>query len=124
MRRHIAVAPVLRFPHADWTTRNVGVARDHAASVLVQKFAGFCARKVITHDEVHRYSRTLAERIAATDHGRYTVSASMAQRLSRLFIDYLRNGRGTTAVGTWSPRGAAGLSHRCARNRETGRGGH
>jgi bifunctional non-homologous end joining protein LigD len=58
----------------------------------------------ITHDEAHRYSRTIAERIAATNPGRYTVSASMAQRPGRLFIDYLRNGRGTTAAGAWSPR--------------------
>lgn len=53
----------------------------------------------ISHDEAHRYSRTVAERIAATDPSRSTVSASMAQRPSRLFIDYLRNGRGTTAAG-------------------------
>ena len=58
----------------------------------------------ISHDEAHRYSRTIAERIAATDRSRYTVSASMAQRPGRLFIDYLRNGRGTTAIGTYSPR--------------------
>jgi bifunctional non-homologous end joining protein LigD len=58
----------------------------------------------ISHDEAHRYSRMIAERIAAIDRSRYTVSASMAQRPGRLFIDYLRNGRGTTAVGAWSPR--------------------
>jgi bifunctional non-homologous end joining protein LigD len=61
-------------------------------------------RDAISHDEAHRYSRALAERLAATDRGRYTVSASMAQRPGRLFIDYLRNGRGTTAAGAWSPR--------------------
>jgi bifunctional non-homologous end joining protein LigD len=63
----------------------------------------------ISHDEAHRYSRTIAERIAATDRSRYTVSASMAQRPGRLFIDYLRNGRGTTAAGAWSPRARPGF---------------
>jgi bifunctional non-homologous end joining protein LigD len=64
---------------------------------------------LISHDEAHPYSRTIAERIAAIDRSRYTVSASMAQRPGRLFIDYLRNGRGTTAVGAWSPRARPGF---------------
>ena len=63
----------------------------------------------ISHDEAHRYSRTIAERIAATDPRHYTVSASMAQRPGRLFIDYLRNGRGTKAAGAWSPRARPGF---------------
>jgi bifunctional non-homologous end joining protein LigD len=57
-----------------------------------------------THDQSHRYCREIAQRIAAVDRERYTVSASLARRPGRLFIDYLRNGRGTTAVATYSPR--------------------
>ncbi len=63
----------------------------------------------MTHDEAHRYSRSVALRLAATAPDQYTVSAAMAQRSGRLFIDYLRNGRGTTAVGAWSPRARAGF---------------
>jgi bifunctional non-homologous end joining protein LigD len=58
----------------------------------------------MTHDAAHRYCRELAQQIVATDPERYTISASMTKRAGRLFIDYLRNGRGTTAVGTYSPR--------------------
>jgi bifunctional non-homologous end joining protein LigD len=58
----------------------------------------------ITHDEAHAYSKALVERIAGRAPRRYTTSAAMAQRPGRLFLDYLRNGRGTTAVGAWSPR--------------------
>ena len=63
----------------------------------------------LTHDAAHRYSRQLAQRLAALDPKRYTVSAALAQRPGRLFIDYLRNGRGTTAIGTYSPRARSGF---------------
>jgi bifunctional non-homologous end joining protein LigD len=43
------------------------------------------------------------------DADRYTTSASLARRPGRLFVDYLRNGRGTTAVGAYSPRAREGL---------------
>jgi bifunctional non-homologous end joining protein LigD len=58
----------------------------------------------MSHDEVHRYSRSLVQQIAATQPDRYTTSATMTARDGRLFLDYLRNGRGTTAVATYSPR--------------------
>jgi bifunctional non-homologous end joining protein LigD len=63
----------------------------------------------MTHDAAHRYCRELAERLVANAPERYTVSASMTKRADRLFIDYLRNGRGTTAVGTYSPRARPGF---------------
>jgi bifunctional non-homologous end joining protein LigD len=63
----------------------------------------------MTHDEVHRYSRTLAHRMVAREPNRYTTSAALVERDRRLFIDYLRNGRGTTAVATYSPRARAGF---------------
>jgi len=58
----------------------------------------------ITHDAAHRYCRDIAQRLVDINPERYTVSTSIAKRSGRLFIDYLRNGRGTTAVGTYSPR--------------------
>jgi DNA primase len=66
------------------------------------------ARKM-SHDETHRYSRTLAEQIAARQTDRLTKSAALSARDGRLFIDYLRNGRGTTAVATYSPRARRGF---------------
>src|SRR3954471_21416597 len=62
----------------------------------------------MTHDEARAYSKDLAQRIMGRDR-RYTVSASMGQRPRHLFIDYLRNGRGSTAIGTWSPRARRGF---------------
>ena len=39
---------------------------------------------------------------------RYLLSAP-AKRHKRIYIDYLRNGRGTTAIGTYSPRAREGF---------------
>jgi DNA ligase D-like protein (predicted polymerase) len=62
----------------------------------------------MSHDQARTFAKDLAERIAGTDR-RYTTSAAMGQRRGHLFIDYLRNGRGSTAVGTWSPRARPGF---------------
>jgi hypothetical protein len=38
----------------------------------------------------------------------YILSAQ-ARRHGQIFLDYLRNGRGTAAIGTWSPRAREGI---------------
>lgn len=58
----------------------------------------------MTHGAAHDLAKRLARRFAARDPELYVTSASLAHRPGRLFIDYLRNGRGTTAIGTMSPR--------------------
>lgn len=57
----------------------------------------------ILHDQAHRIARGLVSDFAARNPARYTLS-SQAKRTGRIFLDYLRNGRGTTAIGTYSPR--------------------
>ena len=63
----------------------------------------------LTHDEAHQYARRLAHRLATSAPERYTLTAAPQRRAGRIFIDYLRNGRGTTAVGAWSPRAKPGF---------------
>jgi len=60
------------------------------------------------HDEAHRYARRLVGALKELDLERYILSAQ-ANRCGHIFLDYLRNGRGTTAIGTYSPRAREGF---------------
>jgi bifunctional non-homologous end joining protein LigD len=63
----------------------------------------------MSHDQARTYCRRLAEKFAAADPARYTTSPAPPDRIGRLYIDYLRNGRGNTAVGAFSPRAQNGF---------------
>jgi len=65
--------------------------------------------KRLTHDAAHGYAKRTAQRLAATSSERYVTVADPAKRAGRIFVDYLRNGRGTTAIGTYSPRARPGF---------------
>jgi DNA primase len=47
----------------------------------------------------------IAEEVAARDRRRYITTAGPQNRIGKLFISHLRNGRGTSAIGTYSRRG-------------------
>lgn len=59
-------------------------------------------------DQVKAFTKAVAERIADDDPDRYVVNMSKAKRKGRIFIDYLRNGRGATSVAPYSTRARAG----------------
>jgi bifunctional non-homologous end joining protein LigD len=65
--------------------------------------------RTINHDQARTCARQIAQRLAANTPDRYTISSVPERRTGRIFIDYLRNGRGTTAIGAWSPRARAGF---------------
>jgi DNA primase len=65
--------------------------------------------RCITHDAARISCKRQTQRLAATDPGRYTIVSSPARRENRIFIDYQRNGRGNTAIGTYSSRARPGF---------------
>ncbi|MBL8545074.1 MAG: DNA ligase D [Hyphomonadaceae bacterium] len=54
--------------------------------------------------EFKQFAGDVAEQIAALDPKRFVANMSKAKRKGRIFIDYLRNGRGATAIAPYSPR--------------------
>ncbi len=59
-------------------------------------------------DSARSFSRALAETLAREQPRRYIATATKARRTGRIFIDYLRNGRGATAVASYSLRNRPG----------------
>jgi len=55
-------------------------------------------------DDVKAFARGIAEELVAREPERYVSSATKARRANRIFIDWLRNGRGATAVASYSTR--------------------
>jgi bifunctional non-homologous end joining protein LigD len=60
-------------------------------------------------DEAHAYSKSIAERLAASAPDRYVTTAVKAKRQDRLFVNWLSNSRGLTAIGAYSPRALRGF---------------
>jgi bifunctional non-homologous end joining protein LigD len=59
-------------------------------------------------DAIKEFSRWVAERFVAAYPDRFTANMAKRARTGRIFIDYLRNTRGATAIGAYSARARAG----------------
>ena len=60
-------------------------------------------------DTVKAFSKEIVEHMAATLPDRFSMKSGPKNRLGKIFIDYLRNGRGATTVCAWSARTRPGL---------------
>jgi len=59
-------------------------------------------------DEVKQFSRAFAESIVADDPKRFVAKMAKRERVRKIFIDWLRNGEGATAVAPYSVRARKG----------------
>ena len=94
--------------------------RDHLASL---KLASFCRTTggkglhVVVPlvpkagwEDVRYFAKAYAVTLAEEWPERFVATTSKARRRGRILIDWLRNGRGATAVGSYSPRGRPGAT--------------
>jgi bifunctional non-homologous end joining protein LigD len=62
----------------------------------------------VSFDEAKSFSLGVAEALAAARPDRYTANLAKRARKGKLFVDYLRNQRGGTAIANFSPRARDG----------------
>jgi bifunctional non-homologous end joining protein LigD len=65
-------------------------------------------RRTLEWPEIKLFCRTFAERLAIDEHDRFTSNIRKATRKGKMFVDYLRNERGATAVAPYSTRAKPG----------------
>ena len=65
-------------------------------------------RRVAEWPEVKSFCKAFAQKLADAEPDRFVANMSKAKRKGRLFIDYLRNERGATAIAPWSTRSREG----------------
>ncbi|HVU03622.1 MAG TPA: DNA ligase D [Polyangiaceae bacterium] len=62
-----------------------------------------------TYDEIRAEARAIAERLEQDDPTRYVATATKQSRPGRIFVDYLRNGLGSTSIVPFSVRARPGM---------------
>jgi bifunctional non-homologous end joining protein LigD len=62
----------------------------------------------LSWDELKAFTKWVADQFVAQSPDRFTANQAKRARRGRIYIDYLRNSRGATAIGAYSPRARPG----------------
>ncbi|HXU03152.1 MAG TPA: non-homologous end-joining DNA ligase [Polyangia bacterium] len=68
----------------------------------------FVAASHVTWDDAYAFSRAVSEWLAHDQPSGYVTTVSKTRRVGKIFIDYLRNHRGNTAIAPYSTRARPG----------------
>ena len=66
-------------------------------------------KRQLDWDTVKDFSQAIVQHLARTIPQRFVAKSGPANRVGKIFIDYLRNGYGATTVAAWSARARPGL---------------
>lgn len=93
--------------------------RDHLRTIGLESFCKTSGgkglhvvvplRPRLAWDEAKAFCKAFAEQMAREAPKKYTSVMSKERRKGKIFLDYLRNGRGATSVATYSARARSGL---------------
>src|SRR5439155_15674128 len=107
--------PWKRVVEAAFTTRDV--LTDHGLESFVKTTGGKGLHVVVPisprragWDEAKRFCKHVAGQIADAAPKLYTINMAKAARKGKIFVDYLRSGRGATAVAAYSTRAKPGAT--------------
>ncbi|MCK6451526.1 MAG: DNA ligase D [Alphaproteobacteria bacterium] len=110
-------APGLKWERVIAATREVKDRLAHAGLASFLKATGGKGlhvvaplRPAVDWDLAREFTRTLAALMAADSPDAYIAKSSKAARAGRIFVDYLRNQRGATAIAPYSTRARPGAS--------------
>ncbi|MBI4212439.1 MAG: hypothetical protein HY540_07365, partial [Deltaproteobacteria bacterium] len=97
------------------TARDVKKVLDHLHLTSFLKVTGGKGLHVVAPikpkrnwDELKEYSREIAKAIVEMDPEVRTLELRKQKRVGKIYVDFLRNGRGATAIAPYSPRALRG----------------
>jgi bifunctional non-homologous end joining protein LigD len=102
----------------EWVTEAAIDIREALLAIGLQSFAKTTGGKglhvvvplqpKLAWDEVKAFTKWVADQFVAQSPDRFTANQAKRARRGRIYIDYLRNSRGATAIGAYSPRARPG----------------